>query len=535
MSAEAAASSEAACLDRRHPLGVYPLGNALLDPDAPFRRACGLGRLAPWSDELLLSVLRLHDAESLSRCAATSSTLRAFAAHDELWKEHCLRFVAAGGSLRWAEEGSWKAAYGWSVELSSEAPRREAAAVRPRRPRLAPRAAARVYSDVLHRSFYFGAAELDPYWLSRENMLRIDARGLSTEAFMRDFERRGVPVVLEGALEAWPARTRWSKDQLIARFGDAPFLAGPCDLALREFYAYADRNIDDQPLFVFCRRFAERAPGLLEDYEVPAVFRGRDLFDLLGQRRPAHRWLLIGNRRSASKWHIDPNKTNAWNAVVTGRKRWLLLPPGCTPPGVFTDGAEVTQPVSLIEWFWTFYRELMNYVEDGWDLKEATCGPGDCVFVPCGWWHCVLNLDDDTIAVTQNYCSEVNVHSVRRFLREKPESVSGVASADRDTLWRYFDEALCKARPDLLAAPAAAAPAAAASEPPPGGGGFAEPPRAGFSFWDHLRSTGKSIAFTTRASEADGDAAQAAAVRWATGLPDPTVAKRRRTDEGPAS
>jgi len=80
-----------------------------------------------------------------------------------------------------------------------------------------------------------------------------------------------------------------------------------------------------------------------------------------------------------------------------------MFPPEVVPPGVHPspDGAEVACPVSIMEWFMNFYGACKD-----WQRRpvECVCKAGDVVFVPNGWWHLVINLED-SIAITQNYVS----------------------------------------------------------------------------------------------------------------------------------
>lgn len=125
--------------------------------------------------------------------------------------------------------------------------------------------------------------------------------------------------------------------------------------------------------------------------QVPEVF-SEDLFAVLGPGRPDHRWLIVGPARSGSTFHQDPNATCAWNAVVRGSKKWVMYPPHATPPGVrpSADGADVASPVSLTEWFLSFYD---HRAAGGRAPAECVVRTGEVLFVPRQWWHLAINLE----------------------------------------------------------------------------------------------------------------------------------------------
>ena len=77
------------------------------------------------------------------------------------------------------------------------------------------------------------------------------------------------------------------------------------------------------------------------------------------------------------------------------------------------------------------------------------------MFIPGGWWHVVLNLDD-TIAITQNYCNSVNFEKIwihvrnerkkmavkfmRKLEKERPELANLAKEMNRKDGYLMYDE-----------------------------------------------------------------------------------------------
>uniref|UniRef100_V5ENQ2 JmjC domain-containing protein n=1 Tax=Kalmanozyma brasiliensis (strain GHG001) TaxID=1365824 RepID=V5ENQ2_KALBG len=206
---------------------------------------------------------------------------------------------------------------------------------------------------------------------------------------------------------------------------------------------------DESPFYLFDASFADDPHASLE-WRVPKFFQQisttsadaasqydmsavrSDLFSLLGLLRPDHRWIIAGPARSGSGWHKDPNGTSAWNAVLNGRKAWMMLPPHVCPPGVYVsdDEAEVTAPLSIAEWLLEFAQETRRLYgpeaarpEDRL-LVEGVCEEGEVLYVPSGWWHLVINLEE-SVALTQNFVSPAELGIVLDFMKNKPDQLSG--------------------------------------------------------------------------------------------------------------
>lgn len=175
---------------------------------------------------------------------------------------------------------------------------------------------------------------------------------------------------------------------------------------MKYFIDYLYNNKDDSPLYIFDSNYDSSSinKSLLDDYCIPQYFN-EDLFQYVGEhKRPPYRWFLVGPKRSGTCIHVDPLATSAWNTVLLGRKRWVLFPShikksivkglkeNCLLKG--EDDEATNYFLDILPRIREKFPELSPYI------IEFTQYPNETVFIPGGWWHAVINLDD-TIAITQ--------------------------------------------------------------------------------------------------------------------------------------
>lgn len=408
----------------RHPLGVRPAGNALSSEE---NASISIGLFARLPDALILTLLEWLDAQSLAAMGSTCRGLFAYCSYDQLWRE--LATSETGQEFEW--RGSWRA----SLRQLPDG--------------LLPRINCRnVFSDALHRPYICSRLDVGWYANASEFVREIPRlSNLSTDGFNESWTDR--PFILTEPVTKWQVYRTWSWKALAEQYADVSYRAEAVDWPLKMYVEYMGSSVDESPLYLFDRSFVEKMSlqvGPDGHYEVPPCFKD-DLFSVLDDQRPDHRWLIVGPERSGSTFHKDPNATSAWNAVIRGSKYWIMFPPSVLPPGVFVsdDQSEVTSPLSIAEWLLTFHDEARHTP----GCVEGICEEGEVLHVPSGWWHLVVNLKP-AIAITQNFVPRSHLHSVAHFLDRKRSQISGFKTDVADP-FQLFLGRLRKNHPELAA------------------------------------------------------------------------------------
>ena len=497
---------------RRHYYEVKPLGMLFFLSEKEKAthsqtREKSLGVFSKLSDEILLNnVLSEHvdDAKTLMRFALASKMCFEFARFDSLWKKLYLQKYGLE-KADFSSCDSWKALYEREEEENLETNRRNDTNTKKKTPGVAQKKKEvrrekarrrRLYSDALYLPKRINNIEIKQTWVERFTVPEIDCRNEDEDesetstsksierAFREEFEKNNRPVVLRGLAKNWKAIEKWKTNEaLLKEYGEETFLVGGYRTSLKNYVSYClrENDMDDNKLLLFDPKAKEEMwtenTGVFEEGSLfHNIFtRDGDYFKVLGEeKRPHYKWVIFGPNRSGSTFHVDPNGTSAWNAVIRGRKKWILFPQDEVPPGVFPseDNANVVCPLTPLEWYENFYDACV-YENDDYDgektkarhFQETICEPGDVIFVPSQWWHCVVNLplseddqnqDEDKnvhLALTANFVSRSNMPTVLKILDSKNSNlVSGYDDkAQRHSLGEAFEARMREAYPEILA------------------------------------------------------------------------------------
>lgn len=231
----------------------------------------------------------------------------------------------------------------------------------------------------------------------------------------------GQPVVLRGLAADWPlvmagqcgADTAFAYLMQFDRGVGAKTMLGAPALKGRFFYADDmlgyNFAVDSIP---FERVFAQLL-NLIDQPDPPAIYAGSnpvaeflpgfDVSNPLPLPVPdASARIWIGNASHVAP-HFDISENIA--VVALGRRRVTLFPSGQTP-NLYVGPLDVTiagQPVSMVDIRQPDLARYPLYAEAMSHAVQAELGPGDAIYIPTLWWHCVEALDPANVLVNYWY------------------------------------------------------------------------------------------------------------------------------------
>lgn len=289
---------------------------------------------------------------------------------------------------------------------------------------------------------------------------------MTRECFEREhLAGEGRPVVLLDAMDAWPARDKWSFDFFRERYPDDEIIANSPmfleeDLGLEPVQAhlrladYVDYVRDTRrtpparyvcgsaeallrnrvPLYAPAYRVLVEHPELRSDVGDSTLYCVDDLFSLLPAtlrdyldrlNSPVH-YLFFAPRGSAAFLHRDFWATHAYLAQIAGRKLCVLFPPSDAP--AIYDGA-VRNPLTVDAARFPLFADSRPHVA----LLEA----GATVFIPSGWWHFVLGLAP-SLTYSYNFFTHHNMEAYFKLMFAT--IANSVTAADGARALRAFGE-----------------------------------------------------------------------------------------------
>ena len=244
---------------------------------------------------------------------------------------------------------------------------------------------------------------------------------LSRQEFLDNYYALNRPVVMTGAMDDWPAMTKWTADELKRRFGDRVVSVQAnrnsdanyelnsvklrSEMSFGEFVDITETAGETNNYYITANNSGKNKDALKELWDdiilFPEYLRGDD---------PANRgFFWFGPKGTVTPLHHD--LTNNFMAQVRGRKLVRLIAPYDLP--YMYNNRHCFSQVDLDNVDRAKFPQFENVT-----VIDVTIGPGDLLFLPVGWWHYVRGLDISITMTFTNFVFDNDFYSFYKTYQE---------------------------------------------------------------------------------------------------------------------
>ncbi|WP_020597428.1 cupin-like domain-containing protein [Spirosoma panaciterrae] len=262
--------------------------------------------------------------------------------------------------------------------------------------------------------------------LVRKGALVVEKKyNLSYEEFAEKHLFGNYPVVIGDACAAWSAKNKFTPEFFKEHYSDREVEIAGKKYTLGEYIDWMLTGTEENPAPYPCTLQIERDyPELLNDvlprfkYALPDRIQSK----LLPKRFLSGANTLeifFGSPGAQFPYvHYDYMSLHAYITQLYGEKEFTVIPPDQTP---YVYPRPDNLWVSQVDDVWNPDLEKYPLFAKTTPIKFVV-GPGETLFIPCGWWHTARSLTP-TISVAldclndsnwKNFMSEVDVNMQQR-------------------------------------------------------------------------------------------------------------------------
>ena len=285
-----------------------------------------------------------------------------------------------------------------------------------------------------------------------------ERHGVDRGIFEKEVFPANRPVVLRGLLRDWPVvnagrQSPQSAADYVKRFDTGSKVnafVGTPEIEGRFFYSDDFQGFNFESRETSIGAALDTLVSLADDPRPPAIalqanfvpdvmpaFLRDNTMPLLDSRIGPRIWI---SNRSMIAAHFDTNHNIA--CVVSGRRKFTVFPPEQAGnlyigPLLRTPGGP---PISCVNLRSPDHERFPKFAAALESAREAVLEPGDAIYIPILWWHCVESLDALNILVNYWWNDAAPAHHDPMLsLIHCMVLMSGLPAAQRDAWRELFD------------------------------------------------------------------------------------------------